>query len=225
MKLPISTAAAVAGLFFAGSMNAHAMPVPLEFDGILFPDGAASFADAITVIDAGTPAATGDFIVQNNALGTPDDASYSLGRGGSIVVEFIDNRLVGSGDDADDLFIFEIGPQVEDTFLQISVDGLTFLDIGGVGGATSRVDIDPFLDADLTDAFDQMSEFAFIRITDDPNEGGTSGGSVGGDIDAVGAISSRAPTDPMDPPVAVNAPATLGLFAVGLAMLSRRRRG
>lgn len=229
MTRTLSLAALSAGLFFSTASGAFATTMPLTFQGIEFPDGAASFADAVDILDVGDPPAQPAFVIETNALGTPDDTSYSLGRGGSIIVEFIDNRLVGSGDDSDDLFIFEIGPDVEDTFLQISMDGQNFLDIGGVGGATSRVDIDPFLDADLFDEFDTDSEFRFVRLTDDPNEGGNSGQSVGADIDAVGAITSRAPIiidDPDDPdtPIAVPGPASLGLFAFGLAYLAARRK-
>jgi hypothetical protein len=39
--------------------------------------------------------------------------------------------------------------------------------------------------------FNSLSQLQFVRLTDEPNEGASSGDSVGADIDAVGAISSK----------------------------------
>ncbi len=43
----------------------------------------------------------------------------------------------------------------------------------------------------------------FVRLTDDPNEGGASGDTVGADIDAVGAINTSQVAD--KPPLVVEA--------------------
>jgi hypothetical protein len=41
----------------------------------------------------------------------------TLGRGGSLTLAFTDNVLTGGGTPAPDLYIFEVGPDVEDTFV------------------------------------------------------------------------------------------------------------
>lgn len=164
--------------------------------GVEFPGGAASFADAVIsfdpVIVAGQP--TAPHLVSDNALDVPDydginscgvDCSFvSLGDGSSITLQFQDNYLTGSGDDGDDLWIFEVGPDIEDTFVEISPDGATWHPVGKVFGSTAGIDIDAY-------GFGPGDEFSFIRLTDDTNEGGQYGNTVGADIDAVGAISSQ----------------------------------
>jgi hypothetical protein len=109
-----------------------------------------------------------------------------------------------------DLWIFEIGPDVEDTFVDISKDGITWFSVGKVFGSTSGIDIDAY-------GFGPTDFFSFIRLTDDIDEGDKSGATVGADIDAVGAISSAAPVN-------VPEPATLGLLAIGLAGAAWQRR-
>lgn len=163
------------------------------FGGIDFPQGAASFADKVVQVSPGSPAATNpSYISPNDTLGAPNYASnlgsYSLGRGGSIVLEFTNNALTGSDDVTPDLHVFEIGPDVEDTFVEISKDGVVWDAVGKVFGSTSSIDIDAF-------GFTSADQFRFVRLTDDPNEGQSSGDTVGADIDAVGAISTNATPD------------------------------
>lgn len=157
-----------------------------EFGGIDFPGGVSSFADEVVSFD---PLANGGPAPSRNddpthALGVPEDGtSVSLGRGGEIILRFTDNALTGSGNGDPDLHVFEIGPDVEDTFVAISRDGVTFFDIGKVFGSTSSIDIDAF-------GFGPNDQFNYVRLTDDFDEGDSSGSTVGADIDAVGAISS-----------------------------------
>ena len=193
------------------------------FAGVDFPGGISSFADAVqsfTPNISGSGQPTADFRVPGNALGAPDfpgsiacsalSCPYvSLGDGGSIVVEFVNNRLTGSGNNALDLWIFEIGPDVEDTFVEISKDGVLFTPVGKVAGATSGVDVDAF-------GFGIADQFRFVRLTDDGNEGDQSGATVGADIDAVGAISSIATPIPE--------PETWALLMLGMAALGYRKR-
>jgi len=101
--------------------------------------------------------------------------------GGVLTVEFVDNRLTGSGDASDDLWIYEIGPDIEDTFVEISMDGNIWMDVGSVTGSTMGVGIDAF-------GFGPSDLFRFVRLTDDPNEGDIDGATVRADIDAIAAI-------------------------------------
>jgi PEP-CTERM motif len=193
------------------------------FAGVDFPQGASSFADAVVLYSPnilnGQPIAS----VRDpaEAIGAPDfvgDSNYvTLGDGGSLTLAFNDNKLTGSGSNSLDLWIFEIGGDVEDTFVEISKDGLLWTAVGKVFGATSGIDIDAF-------GFGVNDLFGFVRLTDDTNEGQQTGSTVGADIDAVGAITSIS-----TPPVpAIPEPSTYALMAIGLgavAWASRRRSG
>jgi hypothetical protein len=148
------------------------------------------------------------------AAGKPSHGHATLGAGGSITLQFLDNALTGSGNANLDLWIFEVGPDVEDTEVEISKDGVNWLAVGKVFGATAGIDIDKFGGApgDL---------YFFVRLTDVASEGQTSGPSHGADIDAVGAIT----TIPLQ--VGIPEPSALLLLGGGLlgcAGFSRRRR-
>ena len=191
--------------------------------GVEFPGGASSFADAVTsytpVVNSGQP--TDPHRGADNSLGIPNYngvngcasqaacSFVSLGSGGTLIVEFVDNRLTGSGSSAFDLWIFEVGPDVEDTFVSISKNGVDWSDVGKVLGSTRGIDIDAF-------GFGVNDLFRFVRLRDDPREGGTSGATVGADIDAVGAISSVATPVPE--------PETWALMLFGAAALALQRR-
>ena len=99
-------------------------------------------------------------------------------------MRFLDNALTGSCGPETDLWIFEVGPDVEDTFVEISADGIVWHDIGKIFGSTSAIDIDAF-------GFGTDDSFTFVRLTDDPIEGNTAPAwHVGADIDAICALSS-----------------------------------
>ena len=191
------------------------------YGGVDFPDGASSFADAVTdyspVISGGGPVAP--YNDPADALGIPDypgnsTGFVSLGDGGSITLEFVDNSLNGSGDAGLDLWIFEIGPDVEDTFVEISKDNILWHAVGKVFGSTSGLKIDAF-------GFGVLDFFSYVRLTDDPNEGANTGTTVGADIDSVGAISSAPPVNPVPVPAAVW---LFGTALIGFVGMSRRRK-
>ncbi len=186
----------------------------VPYGGIEFPEGEISFADVVVAYEPLFGGGPGPFEIPGNdgtiidptkALGAPQltfDEDVALGNGGRITLQFTDNALTGSGTSDHDLHIFELGADVEDTFVEISKDGIAWHGIGKVFGAISSIDIDAF-------GFGITDLFYFVRLTDDPNEGGTSGATVGADIDAVGAIST----------VVVSAPEpfTIWLLGFGLA--------
>jgi len=196
--------------------------------GVEFPQGAISFADAVASYQPGLAGAdpTAPYQGAGNALGVPDYAGantcanaasctfVSLGVGGELVLRFLDNVLTGSNSNADDLWIFEIGPDVEDTTVDVSTDGVTWLSVGLVSGATRGIDIDAF-------GFDSSSAFSWVRLTDVANEGGASGATVGADIDAVGAISTRA--SGVIPEPSAWALMLLGFTGLGSALRRARR--
>lgn len=181
------------------------------YHGVDFPGGIASFADAVfsfdPVIKSGQPGAA--YLEPLEAIGAPDypegltNGYVSLGDGGSITLRFTDNSLTGSGDASLDLWIFEIGPDVEDTFVEISKDSITWYDVGKVFGSTSGIDIDFY-------GWSQMDYFSYVRLTDDGAEGDQTGSTVGADIDAVGAISSAPPVN------LVPEPSTMFMLGIGL---------
>jgi hypothetical protein len=208
------------------------------FGGIDFPNGASSFADSVISYDplhsGGLAPTNPDFTDPTKSLGIPNYVSpigsVSLGSGGLLELSFTDNLLTSSGSASDDLHIFEVGPDVEDTFVAIRPTAATlallpatavdanndgFFEIGKVFGATSSLDIDAvfggFLAGELT--------FDAVQLIDDPNEGNNAGETVGADIDSVGAISS-VPTVPE--PTASIIWSLMGLSAV---CIRPRRRG
>ncbi len=198
------------------------------YGGVDFPQGAISFADQVVSYQPGLQGASPTLPYQGafNALGPPNYTGanscanqaactfVSLGVGGALVLKFTDNLLTGSGDSKDDLWIFEIGPDVEDTTVDVSTDGVNWLSVGKVFGSTRGIDIDAF-------GYGPSSAFNYVRLIDVANEGATSGATVGADIDAVGAISTK-------PSGVVPEPATWALMLLGFGGLGaalRRRRG
>jgi len=216
------------------------------FGGIDFPDGAVSFADAVISYDplfGGGPAPTDpNFLDPSMSLGIPDYAapigSVSLGKGGLLEVEFTDNLLTNSGDVGFDLHIFEIGPDVEDTFVAVrptastlgllglgpldDANGDGFFEVGKVFGATSSIDIDAIF------AGFGAGELLFdaVQLIDDPDEGRMTGSTVGADIDAVGAIASAPAPDPgvIPEPTAFVVWSLLGLTVTSASRRQRRTR-
>lgn len=192
------------------------------------------FADAVLRYDplhGGGPAPGLPYQDAGNAIGAPDGGYVSLGRGGLIELAFTDNLLTNSASAAADLYIYEIGPDVEDTFVAIrplpstsallgagfDLDGDGFFEIGKVFGATSTLDLDALFPGFAAGVL----RFDAVQLIDDPNEGDRSGVTVGADINAVEALTSI-PAESTVPE-----PGTLALLAGGLAGLlgvAHRRR-
>ncbi|MEX3014818.1 OmpA family protein [Gymnodinialimonas hymeniacidonis] len=150
---------------------------------VQFPAGDISFADAVVSYAPGGGIEPG-WDDPSLGLHAPDyidtgvARATTLGCGGQVVYQFIDNTLLDVP--GPDLFIFEVGPDVEGTSLAISGDGTNWVEIGAIQGATAAIDIAPFIRPGDT--------FQFVRLVDDGVQ--CSGRYPGADIDAVGAIGS-----------------------------------
>src|ERR1051325_11020016 len=148
-----------------------------------FPLGDRSFADEVVSFEMGTPAPK-PVIARNpeSALGPPDNNDkrhtgfVTLGCGGVLTLRFTDNVLVDLP--GPDLWVFEVGPAVEPTEVEISRDGVTWIDAGKVHGGTAGIDIGPKIQPG--------DSFTYVRLTDLKKDCG--GQRPGADIDAVGAI-------------------------------------
>ncbi len=126
----------------------------------------------------------------------------TLGEGGSITVGFSDNVVTNSGDNSPDVWVFEVGFDVEGTMTDFrpldanteniliaqgvpDADGDGFYELGSIGGATSSVDLDAIVTGQ---AFGTL-RFDAIKLTD-IMDFPCGAASAGADIDAVCALSS-----------------------------------
>lgn len=163
-----------------------------------FEDGL-SFADE--VLDYFNNCSNNANTDSSNAIGMPDGPSVSLGNGGYVTLLFTNNTLTNSGNEDPDLFVFEVGPLVEASTIELrpqdeatetiliaagieDQDGDGFYEFGGISGSTASVDIDAFFD----DIAAGSVFFDAIKVIDVPDNCSTS--SPGADIDAVCALSS-----------------------------------
>ncbi|MDQ6962631.1 MAG: OmpA family protein [Mariprofundaceae bacterium] len=145
---------------------------------------ARSFADEVISFHEGMPAARNK--ANDNApalvLGAPyhSDPSLTLGCGGVLVVRFVDNALIDVK--GDDLYIFEIGPNIEATQVSISNNAKDWISIGQVAGSTAGLDIHDYVS--------EGQSFRYVRLRDLKQSCDSS--TPGADIDAIGAIGSAA---------------------------------
>ncbi len=173
----IAILASVVILFIAPKANATLI------EGIDFPQGDDSFTTVAVSIIPGTGVVS-PYFDPTRATGMPDATITSLGNGGTIVLAFNENFLISSGDNSNDLWIFERG-NPEPTYVSISTDGVTWVSVGEVPGGTSGVDIDSFTGNGVV----LEREYKFVKLIDK-----LSGVTIdGADIAAVGASSSRPP--------------------------------
>ncbi|TWU00863.1 GEVED domain-containing protein [Stieleria varia] len=192
---PVSYERVVNNTFVGGTITPGTESPSETFNGVLFDQGILSFADRVVSYQPNADGSPPTAIHQtpNSALGAPDsnnrgaepvDGQFavSLGLGGTLTLEFTDNLLTGSGDSQADLIVFETGT-IESVLVEISRDGVSFFDVGILGGLTNQLDIDAF-------GFGPEDRFAFVRLTDLRQDQLSPGAAAGADIDAVGALSS-----------------------------------
>lgn len=161
-----------------------------------------------------------DFVISSNitctsnsndspqgAIGVSDYTDHfqgedvSLGDGGTLTLGFSNNLIGNSGNASPDIWVFEVGQEVEPTRIELHPYDQNTLDIlvaegisdpdfdgyysfGSISGATSFIDIDAVVSGY------PYSELRFdaIQLTD--LAGACGGSTPGADIDAVCALSS-----------------------------------
>lgn len=146
--------------------------------------GASSFADTVVSFKPGKRAAAGTAARPEHALGEPDFTTpaapgfLALGCDGELVLRFDDNALVQSP--GPDLYIFEVGPDVEATDVAVSTDGTQWIEVGRVEGARSDLELEGLIEEDQS--------YRFVRLTNVSSD--CAGRYPGADIDAVAAVGS-----------------------------------
>ena len=151
---------------------------------VCLKQGASSFADAVVSFKPGKKAAAGTAAKPEHTLGEPDytlpsaPGFLALGCDGQLVVRFDDNALVQSA--GPDLYIFEVGPDVEATDVAVSIDGEKWIEVGRVEGARSDLELDGMIENDQS--------YRFVRLTNASKD--CTGRYPGADIDAVAAVGS-----------------------------------
>ena len=121
----------------------------------------------------------------NIALGAPDlhstgsstsTGDYCMGAGGTLTLGF-DIAIIDKP--GIDLYVFEVGPDVEPTKVELSEDLQIWYEVGNVAGSVSGLDI--------TGKVPDGGAFQFIRLTDLRTY--PTGRWPGADIDAVCALN------------------------------------
>lgn len=149
-----------------------------------FPLGAASFVDRVHSAKPGPKKPPKTEADPANALGEPDyersgdGRAYTLGCRGQVTFEFTDNAIVDL--EGPDLYVFEVGNDVEPTIVSLSNDAKDWTPIGQIKGGKTSIDL---ADYDL-----KGRDFRFVRLQDAGKF--CSGNWPGADIDAIGAIGS-----------------------------------
>ena len=171
-------------------------------------ESATSFADSIVDYTAGKNVGV-PYNDATAALGTPNFTdnhnlpgyqvapfpSVSLGDAGSLILRFNNNFLTTSGDSEIDLWFFEVGDQIESTEISISKDGTSWVSVDSIGGSTSGIDIDAYLDSGV----ELGGKYYYVKMTD-LNERKSEQPYAGADIDSVAALSNAAN------PIAISGP-------------------
>ncbi len=124
----------------------------------------------------------------NTVLGLPDYVedgekpdNLCMGAGGVLVLEFDVAIYDGEGLD---IYVFEVGPDVEATEVEVSSDLSTWYDVGTAQGRTAGVD--------LAGKVPEGGRFRYVRLTDLKESIHT--GWPGADLDAISGLNVKAIT-------------------------------
>lgn len=155
-------------------------------DEVLVPDGA--WAARVVSFEPGDPWTSHDkFKDPEKVLGVSDwngktwtqsEGDMCLGAGGVLVLEFNVNIFDGPGDD---IYVFEVGDDVEATKVEVSSDLKTWYEAGVAEGKTAGVD--------LNGKVPEGSRFRYVRLTDQKEH--PNGEWPGADIDAVAGLNIK----------------------------------
>lgn len=176
-------------ILLAAVAHAAAQTGKIYHDGhgefVYFPLGIPSFADEVVSVTPGNPSTTFErFKDKKNILGEPNynietvSNVFSLGCRGSVTVRFTNNALIDI--EGPDLYVFEVGSNIEPTRLEISENGTAWIDVGQISGGRAQVDIHDYVKPGQV--------FYYVRLTDLGT--GCDDNFPGAEIDAVGAIGS-----------------------------------
>jgi outer membrane protein OmpA-like peptidoglycan-associated protein len=152
---------------------------------VKLPQGDISFADTVISYKAGNPTPIKHNSNPQDAVGFPDfradsiSGFVSLGVGGELVLSFINNALINIP--GNDLYVFECGRYIEETYLFVSKNGVNWISVGKINGGNALVDI-----GDSTKPGDI---FRYIKLVDAKTKTNDRMWP-GADIDAVAAIGS-----------------------------------
>ena len=150
---------------------------------VTIPGGAKSCATKVVSFTHGDPwTSEPDAMDPNEILGAPDrqpnsdGEALTLGAGGVIVLEFDVYIYDGPGND---IYVFEVGPDVEATKVEVSNDLVNWIYVGDADGSISGVDMNGKVPAG--------GKYKYVLITD--LKKAPTGTWPGADIDAVAGIN------------------------------------
>ena len=131
---------------------------------VIIPGGAISCAVRVVSFTQGNPWTSDPFAMEPNLiLGEPDrdkarnseTNAITLDAGGVIVIEFGVYFTDGTGND---IYVFEVGPDVEPTKVEVSADLQTWIYVGDADGSLSGVDFAGKIPAG--------GKYKYVRLTD-----------------------------------------------------------
>ena len=180
--------------FVLGGTSPLAMGESVTYSGVTFPLGDISFADIVIDFTPGSESGESD---GSAVIGPPNGevgpsiigakGDVTLGKGGSIILKFTNNFLIDG--EGLDIYIYEYGPAVEPFKVEISKDGIEWIDLGVISGQPTGVDIHGKVNSG--------DKFSYVRLTDPASYSPQNPSEIGkelyygADIDAVGAIGSE----------------------------------
>lgn len=138
--------------------------------------GSGAYANEVIDYTVGSPAPGIGFQTPSQILNFPDDSSVTLGCYGSITTKFNSGFMDLEGYD---LHVFEIGEVAESTNIEVSIDGVNWINAGNVSGGAASLD--------LSGSVSGGEVYYYLRITDLGSE--CNNGYPGAELDSVLVLS------------------------------------